>query len=527
MRRGDDLADRGSHHEDPVKQRGAPAVGGELPVGTGVADRDSVEHDVQLRVGERDEPEAAVRAADRVPVDPHRADVGHDERWHRHALEQALLHRHVVEAVRSGPAIGPECRHLKVTKAQLMSGVDLSARREVVEQRRPNPVRGPALPPAPPLVGPGRAGGTEGAPRDLDAFHHPGREDPGAEAIRPAGIRVQEGAILHGEIGAVVPGDADRDVQPARESSEELMVGAAQAGERTCRGREPDVRQFQLDAADRDRGSLPDGDEPEHELLSGPARSPQDHTLPAGLQRDAVQFRPENERCPERVGAWFQADGDGSLTGVAVEKGLQRGPAVDICRPDVHRAAATLPARRLGQAGKLRYAARRPRAPLVVPGQHGQRAGPEARASRRLGFGQVAFRVDDGRLDRPQREAPEVASMETLAGGERNGDAGVAEQDRLSRRRLGRGLPHPQVELRGLLRGQVVARRRARDHELFEGRIIGFGDRRDEAVRRRDVAGVAELDRVPQQLDGLVLHRVVVAVHRRAGERESGGRCCT
>ena len=339
-----------------------------------------------------------------------------------------------------------------------------------------------------------------------------------------------EGAVLHGEAGRVVHGDADGDVQLAGEVPKEVMV--AHAGERAFSGREPDIRRGQLDAPDRDRGRIPDGDEPQHEFIPGPARGPQGHVFPAGLQRDAIEFRPEDERCLERVGARLQADGDGSLARVAGEEGLQRGPVVDILRSDVHRAAAALPGGQLDKAGERRDTARYFRL-LFVPGQHGQRAGPGPWAVGRLGFVEVARRVDDRRLDRPQRKAPEVADVEAaVVRGKRDGDACVAERDRFARLRMCGRLPHAQVELRGLFGGKVVtwvtARRLARlgwptrDYEALVGRLVCAGDCRDEARRRRDVVGLGEPDRIPQQLHRLARRRVVVAVHGRAGQRQSG-----
>ena len=103
--------------------------------------------------------------------------------WNRHCSI-------VASSSRCGPAsfaLGLEGRHLEVSEAQLVRRVDPFARREIVEQDRPGP--GPGWPsPATPVAGRGRAGGLEGASRDLDVLHGPGGEDPGAEAVRLARI---------------------------------------------------------------------------------------------------------------------------------------------------------------------------------------------------------------------------------------------------------------------------------------------------------------------------------------------------
>ena len=71
---------------------------------------------------------------------------------------------------------------------------------------------------------------------------------PAPKVFAVARIGELEGAVLDGEAGAVVHGDADRDLQPAGELLEQVLVRGEQAGERVGARREADERYGQLDA---------------------------------------------------------------------------------------------------------------------------------------------------------------------------------------------------------------------------------------------------------------------------------------
>ena len=162
------------------------------------------------------------------------------------------------------------------------------------------------------------------------------------------------------------------------------------------------------------------------------------------------------------------------------------------------RAAAPLVLRQLHEIVELFSAVLEEAADVVrVPGDHGQRTHPVARAVGRLGRLEIPRRVDLRRRARPDGEEPEVAGVKEAARRHLQGDldARRPQGQRLAGRERQLLLPHAQEETGRLRRVEIVRGHRGRQRDGASVGVVGGGQGARLAPAGRDVLAVVHAGR--------------------------------